>query len=164
MFRNPKDRSLFGIRSLFHCKAKVSYIICSAQSKRKMLINQLFFYDLLLQCTVDGQCPGVSIFVSRYIRYWNQEWKRGSYRHLSDMQCCCAIIPRRRDCFAPPWEPVCHASDQSLHPGSQQEQRVMTEYWTLRIPMMQPNCSPGKDSHRCKTGVRRRSLSGVQGV
>lgn len=45
---------------------------------------------------------------------------------------------------------VMHLTRQSLHSGSQQEQRVMTEYWTLRTPVMQPNCSPAKDSHRCK--------------
>ena len=32
------------MRALFHCKAKASYIICRAQSKRKMLTKSIFFF------------------------------------------------------------------------------------------------------------------------
>lgn len=155
------------MRGLFHCKARASYIVCRAQSKRKMLTKSIFFfmayfYNALWMDNAQVSQPSSQDILSIGIRNGREASTKTPVRYAVLLRC----HPKGGGiAWAHPESPyVMHLTRQSLHPGSQQEQRVMTDCWTLHTPVMQPNCSPAKDSHRCKTGVRRRGLSGVKGV
>ena len=145
------------MRGLFHCKARASYIVCRAQSKRKMLTKSIFFFHgLFLQCIVDGQCPGISTFISRYIKYWNQEWKGGFYKDTC--QICSAVVlssQGRRDCLGPPWEPIRHASDQTVPPPrlparTKSDDRILGPSYSRDAAQLQPCKGQPQMQNRCE--------------